>query len=130
MGSAAGRHIPQLLRWACWRAMSWPVLASDRGQGFLRWREGCNEPQSPLASPGSQVWRHEPSPPLNRIQDALVGVPHPQDCRMTSSVGNSSKAAAEAMFRTAETAASAIAWIGCRATVRGGEQYSDSVVPS
>ncbi len=39
-------------------------------------------------------------------------------------------AAGEVRLRTAETAASAIPWTGCRATVSGGQQYSDSVVSS
>jgi hypothetical protein len=33
-------------------------------------------------------------------------------------------------LRTIETAASAMTWIGCLATVSGGQQYSDSDVPS
>jgi hypothetical protein len=56
--------------------------------------------------------------------------PHPHDSRMMSSVSKSWWEADELRFRTMDTAASAIAWIGCRATVSGGQQYSDSDVPS
>ena len=72
---------------------------------------------------------HFRTPPLGRPHSGSRP-PHPHDSRMMSSVSKSWWEAEELRFRTMDTAASAIAWIGCRATVSGGQQYSDSDVPS